>query len=235
MTAPTFYTIHDLPDEDRPRERLLRLGPEGMATAELIAIVLGSGMRGKSVIQLAQELIAAFGSLANLSKATVQELCQVKGVGPAKAIQLQAAFTLGMRAQSQQAPKRIQIEHPSQAYQLLSPSLEHEQRECVVALLLDSKGGVIATERVSIGTLSESLIHPREVFYPAIRHKAAGMILAHNHPSGDPTPSPEDYQVTKQLIEAGQLLSIPLHDHLVIGAGSYVSMRQRGLDFVNAH
>lgn len=225
------YTILDLPIDDRPREKLLTQGTETLSSSELLAIIIGSGMRGKTVLQLSQELLVTFGSLDALADASVQELRQVKGMGTAKAVQVKAALGLAKRLRRTASQERIRIDSPSHAYALLRDSLEGETRECVLGLMLDVKNGVIATEKISMGTLSESLIHPREVFYPAIRHKAAGMILAHNHPSGDPTPSPEDYQVTRSLIDAGKLLGIPLHDHLVLGRDSFVSLRQRGLSF----
>lgn len=223
------YTIHDLPCEDRPRERLMAYGADGMATAELIAIILGSGMRGKSVLQLSQELLTQFGSLSQLAEASLAELCQVKGMGQAKAVQLKAAISLGLRTGREPRPPRLQIEHPKQAYELLRSGMENETRECVVAALLDARSRLIRTEQISVGTLTESLLEPRNLFLPAIRHQAASIILAHNHPSGDPSPSPDDIRITKSLIEAGKLMEIPVQDHLIIGHGRFVSLRQRGL------
>jgi DNA repair protein RadC len=225
------YSILCLPQEERPRERLHRHGAEAMSTAELIAIILGSGMKGKPVLQLAHELVSKFGSLRGLAEATVAELCQVKGLGVAKAIQLKAAFSLGIRLSKQEISPRYRIESPIHAYNLIKDELETEKRELFVVILMDIKGYVIMHQVVSIGSLSQTIVHPREVFYPAIRHKAASLILGHNHPSGDPSPSQEDYEVTEALIKVGKVMSIPVQDHLIIGVGSFVSLKQKGFAF----
>lgn len=217
-----------MPAEERPRERLLQHGPEAMATAELIAIILGSGMKGCSVLQLSQAIVNRFGSIQNLSEATIEELCQIKGLGQAKALQLKAAFSLGIRVSKQAPSIKYRIEHPLHAYNLVKDELEKEKRELFVVILQDIKGCVLNHQVVAIGTLSNTLVHPREVFYPAIRHSAASMILIHNHPSGDPTPSQQDFEITKKLIEVGKLMGIPVNDHIIVGEQSYVSLRQRG-------
>ncbi|MBA3237856.1 MAG: DNA repair protein RadC [Parachlamydiaceae bacterium] len=227
------YSIWSLPEQERPRERLHQFGAETLSTTELIAILLGSGTRGQPVLQLAHQILVRFGSIQSLSEATIAELCQIKGLGTAKAIQLKAAFNLGIRLSKQVLSPKYRVEHPVHAYNLVKEALSMEKREIFIVLLLDTKGCVIAQEIVSIGTLSETLIHPREVFYPAIRHKAASLILVHNHPSGDPTPSKEDYEITKMLVSAGNLMNIPVQDHLIVGESSYTSLRQQGFDFVN--
>jgi len=227
----TSYSIQDLPESDRPRERLHRYGPESMSTAELIAIILGSGTKETPVLQLAQKIVMRFGTLKKLAEATIEEFCQLKGVGIAKAIQLRAALALGMRAGKKAITTKYRIENPSHAYHLLKDELEHEKRELFVVILQDVRGYVINHQVVSIGTLSNALVHPREVFYPAIRHKAASIILAHNHPSGDPTPSKEDFEITNTLIEVGRLMNIPVHDHIIIGDQKHVSLRQKGMAF----
>jgi len=218
--------MRDLPAEERPREKLLKNQSDSLSIIELIAIVLGSGTKEKPVLQLAQEIVAHFGSLENLSRATIQELCQIKGVGPAKAIQLMAAFHLGVRLSRELVPDRVKIEHPIHAYRLIKDKIAHESREHLIVILLDVKGYVISDQLISVGTLTESLVHPREVFYPAIRHKAASIILAHNHPSGDPTPSPQDISLTKQLMKAGELMGIKVQDHIIVGKGRYISLNQ---------
>lgn len=225
------YSIRSLPEEERPRERLHRYGPEAVSVAELIAILLGSGTRGRSVLQLAHEIVAHFGSLRNLSDATIAELCTIKGLGIAKAVQLKAAFNLGLRVSKQLSGPTYRIEHPLHVYNLVKEELSEEKREVLIVILLDTKGCVIIQETISIGTLSETLVHPREVFYPAIRHKAASLILVHNHPSGDPTPSKEDYDVTELLVKVGSMMSIPISDHLIIGKSGYTSLRQKGFIF----
>ena len=220
-----------LPEHERPRERLMRHGAEAMSTAELIAIVLGSGTKSIPVLHLAQELVMHFGSLQRLAEATFEELCQIKGVGSAKALQLQACFSLGIRLSRQVIPPKYRIDQPENAYHLIKDAIAHQKQEHFMVILLDVKNGVIHQQVVAIGTLSQTLIHPREVFYPAVRHKAAGLILAHNHPSGDPTPSSEDKEVTKILVEAGHLMGIAVRDHLILGHEQYVSLRQQGLAF----
>lgn len=230
-TSP--YCIHHIPESDRPRERLLKYGPEAMATAELIAVILGSGIKGISVLQLAQEIVRRFGTLKRLAEATVEEFCQIKGLGRAKAIQLRASFSLGMRASRMVLGSKYRIKGPTEAYLLVKDELQSEKREVLVIILQDVKGYVINHQVVSIGTLSQALAHPREIFYPAIRHKAASLILVHNHPSGDPEPSNEDVEVTHHLINAGRLMGIPFNDHLIIGENSFVSLRQRGIAFAD--
>lgn len=227
----THYTIQHLPEEERPRERLMRSGAESLSTAELIAIILGSGSKAKPILQLAHEIVARFGNLHQLAEATLSELLEIKGIGLAKAIQLQAAFKLGMRASRQEVKHKYRIEHPLHAYHLIKDEIEYEKRELFVVILQDTKGYVICHEVVSIGSLAQTLVHPREVLYPAIRHKAASLIVAHNHPSGDPTPSPQDFELTKELVKASDLMQIPLNDHIIIGHQRYVSLRQQGFSF----
>lgn len=229
--SASCYSVKQLPDSDRPRERLRNMGPDAMSTAELVAIILGSGTKAYPVLQLAQEVVTRFDSLDRLSEATVEEFCQIKGIGLAKAIQLRAAISLGMRASRKAPSSRQKVASPSQAYQIVKDMLEKEKREFFVSILLDTKGCAIRHDVVAIGTLSRTLIHPREVFYPAVRHKAASMIVAHNHPSGDPTPSEEDIEVTRTLVGVGRMMSIPINDHLIIGDSSFVSLRQQGVIF----
>jgi len=226
-----LYSIHHLPEEERPRERLMQVGAESLSAAELIAVLLGSGTKSKPILQLAHEILMTFGGLPQLAEATLTELLAIKGIGLAKAVKLKAALSLGMRVSRQNSGMRYRIEHPADAYAFLKHQLEDEKREHFVVILQDIKGYVICQEVVSIGTLSEAIVHPREVFYPAIRHKAASLIAVHNHPSGDPTPSPQDLELTATLVEAGRLMRIPLHDHLIIGRGGYISLRHSGFPF----
>ncbi len=220
------YSIHQLPEEERPRERLIRCGPENLSAVELIAVILGSGTKNKPILQLAYEIVSRFGDLKHLTEATLSELLEIKGIGLAKAIQLQAALHLGKRALMQSPNKKNKIEHPEHAYSILKDLLEKEKRELFIALFQDTKGCLICHEIISIGTLSQTLVHPREVFYPAIKHKAASLIVAHNHPSGDPSPSKEDLELTQALVEASKVMHIPLHDHLIIGKNQFISLRQ---------
>lgn len=225
------FSIKNIPCEDRPRERLAKLGAESLATAELIAVILGKGTKSTPILQLAHELLSHFGDLPAIHDATINELCQIKGIGPAKAIQLKASLALGLRAAKHTQNPRTKIEHPFQAYELLREELQNEKREIFKVILQDTKGYLISHEIISIGTLSQTLVHPREVFYPAIRHKAATIILAHNHPSGDPTPSAQDFDLTNKLIVAAQCVQIPIVDHIIIGKDQYISLRQNGFRF----
>lgn len=228
MREGNLYSVLLLPQEERPRERLLRYGPETLSAAELIAIVLGSGTKSSPVLQLAQEVVTRFGGLPQLAEATVQELCQIKGIGQAKAIQLRAVFNLGLRLSKQTLDVKYKIEHPLHVYHLVKDQLLAEKREVFMVVLQDAKGCVIGQNVISIGTLTQALVHPREVFYPAIRHKAASLILVHNHPSGDLTPSNQDIELTKKLIEIGHMMGIPVNDHLIISERGYLSLRQHG-------
>lgn len=226
------YTIQHIPESERPRERLLKHGAESLSAAELIAIVLGSGTQAMPVLQLSQMVVAKFGTLQQLSEATIAELCQVKGIGQAKAIQLKAVFSLGMRMARQNIPAKFKIEHPVHAYNLVKDELVAEKREIFVVILQDAKGCSLGYHVVSIGTLTHTPVHPREVFYPAIRHNAASLILMHNHPSGDLTPSVQDIELTRKLIEVGRIVGIPVNDHLIISDRGYLSLRQQGGIFV---
>lgn len=225
------YSVLGLPTEERPRERLKKHGPETMSTSELIAIILGSGTKGISVLQLAHSIMSRFETPQQLAEASIEELSQIKGVGPAKALQLKAAVSLGVRVARQSAPPKTRIDTPVHAYHLVKDLLQHEKKEIFLVILLDTKGCFMGHHTVGVGTLSGVLIHPREVFHPAIRHQAASIILAHNHPSGDPTPSNEDRETTKQLIDAGSVIGIPVNDHLIIGGNGFVSLRQHGIPF----
>jgi DNA repair protein RadC len=222
------YSIQQMPESERPRERLVQFGAESLSVAELIAIVLGSGTKETPVMQLAQCMLSKFGNLEQLSDATIQELCQIKGIGLAKAIQLRAAFNLGLRLSKQNLSAKYKITVPLHAYNLIKDELITEKRELFVVILLDVKGCSLGYHIVSIGTLTETYVHPREVFYPAIRHKAASVIVAHNHPSGDLTPSKQDIDLTHQLITAGETIGISVNDHLIISNQGYLSLRQRG-------
>lgn len=222
------YSLLDLPLEERPRERLVHLGPESLSTVELVAIILGSGTKQYPVMQLSHALVSRFGTIQHLAEATIAELCEINGIGLTKAIQIKAAFCIGLRAARQAVLPKYRIEHPSHAYHLIKDEIENEKREIFLTIHLDVKNYVINYEIISIGNLSNTLVHPREVFYPAIRHKAAGMILAHNHPSGDATPSDLDIELTNRLIECGRLIGIPIKDHLIIGKQIYTSLRQKG-------
>ena len=218
-----------IPTGQRPRERLVELGPEALADAELLAIQLGSGVRGKSAIEVAREMLAAYGSLADVAGREVAELTKQSGVGPAKAARLVAAFELTRRLRARVPGARVTLSGPAEVYAAYGPLMEDLKREVFRIALLDAQNGLLHDRVISQGTLSASLVHPRDVFKPAILESAASVILLHNHPSGDPTPSREDIRLTRQLVECARLLDLRIHDHLVIGRGRFVSLAERGV------
>ncbi len=226
-----------LPREERPRERLLALGPERLSDAELVAILLRTGVRDKSALQVAQELLHYCTSktpgqpLAHLLQMRPPEMRRVvKGVGEAKLAQILAALQLGQRAQYPK-PERVDLSNPRAVYEYLSPTMSELTKEQFKVILLNAKNRVLDVELISEGTLTASLVHPREIFKKAIERSAHAVILAHNHPSGDPTPSREDREITLRLIQAGKLMGIEVLDHIVVGRGKpgYASFRERGL------
>ena len=223
------YSLKELPLSERPRERLLLHGSSALSSIELIALILGSGTKGKSVLSLSQELLSQFGSLCHLQEATIEDLCQVKGLGKAKAIQIKAALTLAARTTREKSPLPERLETPLKAYLWVRDLVVHEKKEVFGVILLDARGSPIRWEVVSVGTLTQTLVHPREVFHPAIRYLAASLILVHNHPSGDPTPSEEDKRLTRQLKVASQSMGIPILDHLIIGKEGFISFKDISL------
>ncbi len=221
-------TLKSLPAEERPRERMLRDGIDALSLSELIAIVLGSGTQGKSVLDLSQEILERFGGLEKLLDASIVELMQIKGIGKAKAIQLKAVFGIALKCRKPHPSLKFAITSPSIAFELAQGEIAHIPQEVLLVILRDVRCNLIHSERVSMGTLSQVLVHPREVFYPAVRYKAHSLIIAHNHPSGDPTPSKADLELTRVLIEAGRVMSIGFDDHLIVCRDRYVSMREMG-------
>lgn len=222
-------TIKDLPEEERPRERLQRWGEEALSTAELLAVILRTGAEGKSALDLAHELLAHFGGdLGRLFTAGFGELCQVRGIGPAKAAQLKACFELGKRAAALTPEVKPVVRSPRDIARLFSSEFKFLKQEHFACLLLDARNRVISKRTIFVGSLDASLVHPREVFREAIREAAAKVVLVHNHPSGDPTPSEEDIAITRQMVEAGKLVGIEVLDHVIIGGDDFVSMRERG-------
>jgi len=216
------------PPEDRPRERLYHKGPESLADAELLALQLGSGLAGHSAMDMARELLARYGSLSALAGRGVTELGAVRGIGPVKAVRLAAAFEITRRLRSRNGAGRVVLGSPEQVFARYGPLMEDLLKEVFRVALLDAQNGLLRDVLVSEGTLSASLVHPREVFKPAILESAASIILVHNHPSGDPTPSREDLRLTKQLVECAELLELRIHDHVIIGRERFISLAQRG-------
>jgi DNA repair protein RadC len=226
MALPVFT----LPQEDRPRERLWSLGPAALTTAELLAILLGTGGGGQDVLELARHLLeASEGSLRRLARRPRAELLRSPGVGPTKAGRLIAALELGARAARELRPPVSRIREPEDVVRLFDTRLRDLQVEEFHLLALDSQSQVVREVLITRGLLNSSLVHPREVFRAAIAEAAAGIIVVHNHPSGDPTPSAEDRAATKQLVSAGRLLDIPLYDHVIIAGDRFVSLATAGM------
>src|SRR6185436_18889696 len=220
--------IREWPAEDRPRERLYHKGAEALADAELLAIQLGTGVPGLSSMDVAREILAQHGSLSAVAALGVAELAHVRGIGRVRAIRLAAAFEMTRRLRSRNGTSRVVLSSPEQVFARYGPLMEDLKKEVFRVALLDSQNGLLRDVVISEGTLSASLVHPREVFKPAVLESAASVILLHNHPSGDPSPSREDLRLTRQLVECAQLLELRVHDHVIIGHGRYVSLAQRG-------
>jgi DNA repair protein RadC len=225
-------TIRDLPCSERPRERLLREGATVLSTAELLAIILRVGAAGENVLALSNRLLARYGGLAGLARAPVSDLQAERGLGGgAKVVTLKAAFELGRRLAIASPEDRVQVRSPADAANLLLGEMSLLEQEEMRVLLLDTRNRVLAITTVYQGSLNTSVVRVGELFREAIRRNAAAIIVVHNHPSGDPTPSPEDVSVTRTILEAGKLLDIEVLDHLVIGQQRFVSLKERGLAF----
>jgi DNA repair protein RadC len=230
--VPYSQRIKDWPEAERPRERLLQLGEEALSDTQLLAIVLrtGDSASGATAVDLARRLLTAFGEdLEAVSTATVEELCQTPGIGPAKACEIKAAFELGRRRLARQKGPLEQLRSSKDVANYYMPLLADKKREQFQVILLDRKNRVMREVMVSQGSLTASVVHPREVFNPAIRASAAAVIFVHNHPSGDPQPSQEDRTLTARLAEAGKLLGIQVLDHIIVGRTTYMSFADEGL------
>src|SRR5688572_20830099 len=228
MTTP--QTIRELPRTDRPRERLIDLGANALSTSELLAIVLGSGGRGRSALRIGQEILgASSGSLRRLAMKPVGDLTSHSGVGRVRAVVIHAALELGRRMASEHREEATPIRSPRDVVAVFGPRLEDAPVEEFHVAVLDAQHRLERDITVTRGILNSSLVHPREVFREAIAERAAAIILVHNHPSGDPTPSADDRSVTDQLVAAGRLLDIPVQDHIIIGRGRYLSFAEAGL------
>ncbi len=225
------YTIHELPTSERPRERLQHHGAAALSNSELLAIILRTGVGGESVLDLSTRLLVKFEGLGGLARASFGELAQERGLGVAKTAQIQAAFELGRRLLITSPKERPQITSPADAANLLLPEMGLLEQEELRTLLLDTKHRVLDSPTVYKGNVNTSVIRVGELFREAVRINCVAMIVVHNHPSGDPTPSPDDVRVTEQIVQAGKLLDIEVLDHLVIGQQRYVSLKERGLGF----
>jgi DNA repair protein RadC len=222
------FTIHDLPKEERPRERLVKFGEQALSVQELLQLILGRGIAGESVVVTAQKLLSQFGSLQKLSEVSIEELSSIKGIGLAKATQIKAVFEIGRRLSTQTLPyKSKELTDPEKVYRLIKSKLKDYHKEHFYVIALSSRNHSIA--EVSVGSLNASIAHPREVFAEAIKNKAASVIFVHNHPSGDPEPSEGDLVVTKRLVEAGKILEIEVVDHIIITNNNFLSFKERKL------
>ena len=222
--------IKGMPSEERPREKMIRQGKESLSNGELLAILLKSGSREKSALELANELLClSQDGLLYLEDCSIEEMAAVKGIGEAKACQIMAALELGKRAATLPRKEKPAIGGPQDIVQLFMEKMRYYKKEYFKTLLLDTKGRVIEETEISVGDLNSAPVHPREVFMQAVRRSAAAVVLLHNHPSGDPTPSPEDLEITARLVESAHILGINVVDHIVIGDGVYVSMKSEGL------
>lgn len=224
-------TIPDMPIGERPRERLIHAGAAALSTTELLAIILRVGVGGENVLLLAQRMLTRFDGLPGLARASIAQLTDERGVGEAKGAQVKAAFELGRRLLVTAPAERPQVRSPADAAQLVMAEMALLDQEQLRLVLLDTKNRVLSIPVVYKGSLNTSLIRVGEIFRYALKENCAALIVIHNHPSGDPTPSPEDVMVTRKLVEGGQLLDIEVLDHLVIGRGRFVSLKERGLGF----
>lgn len=223
--------LRDMPLDERPRERLMRVGPRALATAELLAITIRTGIGGENVLRLAERLLSHFDGLSGVARASPVELQAVNGIGPAKAAEIKAALELGRRLLAAAPEERPRVTSPADAANLLMSEMMLLEQEHLRLILLDTRNHVLRTPTIYQGSLNTSVIRVGELFRAAIRENAAALIVTHNHPSGDPAPSPEDVQVTRQIVAAGKLLDIELLDHIIIGHQRYVSLKERGLGF----
>ena len=222
--------IRDVPQEERPRERMLQHGPQALSNAELLAILLRTGTARESALSLAQRILAETEGLGGLMRLSLEELMQKKGIGLAKAVQVKAGLELGRRvARQRQFEEPVVIRTPRDVADYMMEEMRYLTQEHFVVLFLNTKNHVIGHETIFIGSLNASIVHPREVFQAALRRNCASIICLHNHPSGDPHPSPEDVEVTRRLVEAGKILGIDVLDHVIIGDRRYASMKEKGL------
>lgn len=224
-------SIKEWPEDERPRERLFKHGPSFLSDAQLLAIILGTGdsTRKMSAVDLARTLIERFGSFRAMDSTGMAGLCQVQGIGPAKAAQVIAAFEIGKRLFAQPSESKPAFRTSSDVAGYYIPLLRNLKKEVFKCALLDTKNRILKDITVSEGSLTASIVHPREAFGPAIRDSAAAVIFIHNHPSGDPTPSPDDIEVTHQLVEAGNIIGIKVLDHIIVGEGRWISFVEEGI------
>ncbi len=224
------FTVRDLPIGERPRERLLKLGSEALSAQEILVVILGRGTKGESVMMTSQKLLSRFGNLKGVANASVEELIQTSGIGPAKATQIKAALELGRRLEADAGEKpRPILRSPEDVAAEVRSQLKGKKKEHFLVLCVDARNRLINRRLVSMGSLDTSIVHPREVFKEAVSSCAASVIFAHNHPSGDPEPSKEDIELTKRLARAGEIVGIDVLDHIVVCDEGFISLKARNL------
>ncbi len=226
-----IYRIMDLHESDRPRERLSALGPQALSNAELIAILLRVGVKGENAVSMGQRLLKKFGGLSGLHRVPISELKNQHGLGEAKAAQIKAAIELGRRLTLEAPEERPTVNSPADAAALVVYEMSALEQEHLRVILLDRRNRVLETAEIYKGSVNSSQVRVGEIFKEAIRKNASALIVVHNHPSGDPTPSPDDVAVTRAIVQAGKLMDVDVLDHMVIGQGRWVSLKERGLGF----
>jgi DNA repair protein RadC len=222
-------TLRDVPSEERPRERMMQVGAQALSNAELLAILLRTGTYQESAVHLAERMLSQAGGLRSLVDMSLQQLTEIKGIGSAKGLQIQASIELGRRLARSVMNETVTVRSPKDVADLMTEELRYLQKEHFVCLFLNTKNHIVGQETLSMGSLNASIVHPREVFRAAIKRSSASIICVHNHPSGDPTPSSEDIQLTQRLVEAGEIIGIDVLDHIVIGDHSFVSLKEQGM------
>jgi DNA repair protein RadC len=230
-SGSSSYAIKDMREEERPRERLAKLGPQSLTNAELLAILLRVGVVGESAVQVGQRLLKDFGGISGIHRASMDELSNEKGIKLAKAAQIKAAIELGRRLVLESPEERPSIHSPAEAAELVQYEMSALEQEELRVLLLDTRNRVQHVEIIYRGSVNSSQVRVAEIFKTAIRRNAPNIIVIHNHPSGDPTPSPDDIAITRAILQAGELLDIKLLDHIIVGSGKFVSLKERGLGF----
>lgn len=229
MTNNGTFTVHDMPKQERPRERLQRLGPDALSSQELLALIIGRGIAKRSVLDIAHELMRRFGSVHAMSRASIEELSAIKGIGTAKAAQIKAAFELANRKDLELDIPPFTVNNPQTLVKVIRATIKDKAKEHFKLVLLNTRNRVTGIVPISVGTLNASLVHPREVFKEAIHGNAASVILVHNHPSNDPEPSDEDMRLTRRMIEAGNIMGIEVLDHIIITKNDFLSLKAKGL------
>ena len=224
-----MFMIKEMPKEERPRERFLKYHTDSIQTHELIAIILRTGSRQESVLELSKRVLYKYSNLKELSNAEISDLLKIKGIGTTKAIELKAAFELGRRASNELFTDKVSLTSPESIFIYLKDQLEMKTQEHFIALYLNTKGELIKKETLFVGSLNSSLVHPREIFKHAVLSSAASIIIVHNHPSGDPTPSKNDIEVTKVIHQNSLMMDIKLIDHIIIGRNKYFSFKEKGI------